>query len=241
MSKTSELVVTNYQLPSLNETFTAALGEEMDGLTISFDRAKIPSGGGLALEIPSDDPDSPDLARELSGVIVDHYPLNSYWRNKYNGQNSIPDCFSMDGRTGRGDPGGDCKKCPLNQFGSDENNAGKACKNAHRLYILRSGEIFPICLTLPPTSIKTFSDYLAKRIVTKGLRSYGVVTKITLKKATNATGITYSQAQFAVEEKLSAEATETMLAFSDNIKLITRKVEETTDFIDAADGTSTEN
>ena len=34
--------------------------EELDGLTPSFERIKIPAGGGLAFEVPGDDPDSPD-------------------------------------------------------------------------------------------------------------------------------------------------------------------------------------
>ena len=35
--------------------------EELDGLgSIPFDVVKIPSGGGVAFEVPGDDPDNPD-------------------------------------------------------------------------------------------------------------------------------------------------------------------------------------
>lgn len=47
------------------------LAEEMDGLTPSFDRIKIPAGGGISYEIPGDNPESPDTVKEFqSGYFV---------------------------------------------------------------------------------------------------------------------------------------------------------------------------
>lgn len=227
MSKeVKDLAIVNggFMVPQMDSNLGMAMAEEMDGLTISFDKVKIPSGGGVAFEVPGDDPESPDMVKELIGVIVDHHPINGYWGQKFDGQNNAPDCSSMDGKVGIGNPGGNCKTCPCNQFGSAPDGKGKLCKNMHRVYILRSGEMLPLLLTLPPTSIKTFSDYIAKRIVMKGLRSYGVVTKVTLKKAQNAGGITYSQAQFSVEAVLDKETTEKMRQFSESIKATTRQL-----------------
>lgn len=222
----NELTTTNgYVIPTVNENVMSGIGEELEGLTLSLDKVKIPAGGGLAFEVPGEDPESPDSVKEIVGVIVDHYPLNSYWTEKYNGQNVAPNCYSTDSKTGIGTPGGECAKCPYNRFGSGEDGQSKACKNAHRIYILRSGELYPIVLTVPPTSLKPLSDYLAKRIITKGLRSYGVVTKLTLKKATNNTGITYSQVQFSLVEKLTPEQTETMKNYGDSIKWVTRNID----------------
>ena len=222
----NELTTTNgYVIPTVNENVMSGIGEELEGLTLSLDKVKIPAGGGLAFEVPGEDPESPDSVKEIEGVIVDHYPLNSYWTEKYNGQNVAPNCYSTDSKTGIGTPGGECAKCPYNRFGSGEDGQSKACKNAHRLYILRSGELYPIVLTVPPTSLKPLSDYLAKRIITKGLRSYGVVTKLTLKKATNNTGITYSQVQFSLVEKLTPEQIETMKNYGESIKWVTRNID----------------
>jgi len=218
---TTALATQDSFLPALNDV-GQALSEELDGLQLTFDRVKIPSGGGVAFEVPGDDPDSPDSVKELIGVIVDHHPVNAYWAVKYDGANNPPDCSSMDGRAGVGDPGGTCKACPFNQFGSDGN--GKACKNMHRVYILRENDTFPLLLTLPPTSLKNLSDYLGKRIVGKGLRSYGVKTKVTLKKVANSTGINYSQAVFAVAEHLGQEGAAQGKAYSDGIKAITRNL-----------------
>lgn len=234
MEETKDLTVVNeFKLPALNNDMSEAYSEEMEGLPTSFDRIKIPTGGGLTFEIPSDDPNNPDVVKEIVGVIVDHHPINAYWPQKFEGQNNAPDCSSLDGKKGIGVPGGNCKNCPLNKFGSAPDGKGKACKNMHRVYILRNGETWPLLLTLPPTSIKPFADYLAKRILPKGLRSYGVITKITLKKDTSNSGIVYSKAQFQLESVLDEATTEQLKMYSQGIKATTRQIDiEDSDIIE---------
>src|SRR5690606_40186209 len=108
-------------------------------------------------------------------------------------------------------PGGQqsCATCPLNQWGSDESGSGgKACKNMVRLYILREGDAFPLMLTLPPTSIKNWANYLAKRVLGKGFRPHQVVTKIGLKREQSRSGIAYSQATFKLVGVLSQDRSE---------------------------------
>lgn len=228
MSKDLVVKENNFMVASMNSDIAQAMSEEMDGLQIDFDRVKIPTGGGLAFEVPGDDPDSPDMEKELVGVIVDHHPVNAYWENKFEGQNNPPDCSSMDGKQGLNPNTGEirnCKTCPLNQFGSAEDGRGKACKNMHRVYLLRSGEMFPLLITLPPTSIKPLSNYIAKRVLAKGKRTTDVITKISLKKAQNSSGITYSQVQFAKVEDLDPAAAEQIRQYSQGIKAITRQVQ----------------
>lgn len=216
------LVTVDFNVPSL-ANMGEAFVEEMAGLDLSFDRVKIPSGGGLAFEVPGDDPESPDLVKELVGIIVDHHPINVYYANPYAGGNTPPDCSGEDGKVGVGTPGGDCATCPLNQWGSDPSGGrGKACQNRRRIYLLREGETLPVLLTLPTTSIKAFGDYLAKRVLTKSKRSYEVITKITLRRATNASGIAYSQAQFAVAGHLDAEKAKQAQEMSESIRAYTR-------------------
>ena len=106
------------------------LQEEMQGLNVTFDRIKVPSGGGLAFEVPGENPDEPDLQKEFSAVILYHHPILSYYKEKYTGGSEAPDCSSMDGINGVDRESGElksCKDCPLNQFGTGE-NGGKACK-----------------------------------------------------------------------------------------------------------------
>jgi hypothetical protein len=231
MTEKALAIVENVNLPVLGNDLAEAIAEEMDGLTIEFDRVRIPSGGGLAFEIPGDDPDNPELAKEIVGVIVDHHPVNAYWAIKYSGENNPPDCSSMDGKEGVDQDGNrnPCNSCPHNEWGSDEDGRGKACKNMRRIYILPKGEMFPLLLTLPPTSLKNFSNYLAKRIIGKGRRSYNVLTKVSLKKAVSSGGITYSQASFSLAGVLSEEDAKKMEEYSRGIKAITRKLEVAAD------------
>jgi len=221
-NNTAIAVIENFNLPALTDEMGQALAEEMDGLTLNFPRVKIPSGGGLAFEVPGDDPDSPEIVKEIIGVIVDHYPVNAYWEKAYTGGNVPPDCSSMDAKNG---DYGSCASCSFNQWGSDpKDGKGKACKNMHRVYILREGEVLPLLLTLPPTTLKNFSDYIGLRVVTKGYRSHAVITKVGLKKAQNAGGIDYSQAVFALAGKLSPQQTESMADYAQGIKATTRQV-----------------
>ena len=50
-------------------------------------------------------------------------------------------------------------------------------------------------------------------------------TKLTLKKATNNTGITYSQVQFALADKLTPEQAELMKTYAESVKSITRNID----------------
>lgn len=235
MSKNELAVVTSekFDLQVLAGDMAAAIAEEMDGLgTIPFDKVKMPSGGSLAFEIPTDDEDNPDMAKELVGVILYHHPVNAYWHNKYDGQNNQPDCTSYDGKNGIWTETGECTNCATckyNQFGSDDNGRGKACKNMHRLYLLREGNPVPILLTLPPSSLKGLRDYLGKKVVLKGLRSYQVITKITLKKEQSGDGITYSRAVFTAIGTLEGEKLEMAKQYAENIKASNQNVEITED------------
>lgn len=62
---------TPFIIPELSDSkFTSAeLADDMDGLQLSFQRAKIPGGGVLQFEMPGDDPENPDYEPTLEGVI----------------------------------------------------------------------------------------------------------------------------------------------------------------------------
>jgi hypothetical protein len=212
-SKNTALAVTDDNqgfLALANTDFAQVVSEETEGLDLSFDKIKIPSAGSTVFEVPGEEDDT-DSVKEFSAVILHHHTLNCYYKTKYTGGNNPPDCGSFDGITGEGDPGGECKSCPMNQFGSappenpgEENGKGKACKNRRRIYVLREGEVFPLLLSLPTGSLKEFTKYI-KKLLSKGRRANMVVTRFTLKKATSSGGVVYSQAQFAVDRPLSSQ------------------------------------
>ena len=217
MSKNELTVNTNQGYMNLaNGGINGDFLEELSGLDNEFERIKIPAGGGVMFESPSGNPDEPDMIKEFSAVILYHHPMYVFYSSKFNGSNNPPDCLSIDGITGVGVPGGKCINCPKNKFGSGENGS-KACKNKHQMYLLREGAIFPVILSLPTSSNKEFSRYI-KRLLSKGKKSDSVVTKFSLKKAVNKTGISYSQVQFSVARELDTKEIELIKNYSEQVK-----------------------
>lgn len=202
--KNNELAVTNgFAALANRDALNEAMMEDCQGLEFSFDRVKLPAGGGTAFDIPSAESDEYEMSKDITGVIVYNHPSFAYYRDKYTGGSNPPDCGSFDGVTGIGNPGGSCATCTYNKFGSGDGQS-KLCKNKRMLYILREGELFPITLSLPTGSLKSFTNYVKSQL-SRGRKLNQVVTKITLKKASNASGIAFSQAVFAFERMLTAD------------------------------------
>ena len=78
-------------------------------------------------------------------------------------------------------------------------------------------------LSLPTGSMREFSRYI-KRLLSKGRKSNSVVTRFTLKKATNSSGIAYSQAQFSIDRPLSSEEQLLITKLSEQVKGYSRHV-----------------
>jgi len=162
------------------------LADDMDGLNFNFQRIKIPSGGALQFELPGDDPENPDYVRTIDGVILHNHSSCAYWpEGVEDDEDAMPLCLSVDGKLGIGEPGGDCVTCALNRFGSGANGKGKACKNMRILYLLRDGEFMPIQLTLPPTSIRPFSDFYNVAFAARRRAACGSIVSIGLKRTNN--------------------------------------------------------
>jgi hypothetical protein len=191
---------------------------DLDGIQISIDKIKIPSGGGIMFEIPNGT-DEPDVAKELVGVIVDHHPQNCYWEVKFDGSNQKPDCSSNDGKVGTS--GMLCSVCPKNKFVDGK----KECKNTHKIYLLQQDALLPIEISIPPASLTNMSNYIGKQVVFKGKKLSEVVTKMNLKKAVSGGGITYSQVQFAIARNLEEDEKASIKAMIPSLKTLTRKDE----------------
>lgn len=206
------------------------LAEDMDGMQMSFQRVKIPGGGALQFEIPSDDPENPDYAKTLEGVILYHHPNNAYWPegSEYDDSTS-PLCSSTDGKLGIGEPGGLCATCALNAYGSAPEGAGKACKNMRILYFLRSGDYMPLQVTLPPTSLKPFREFMNQSFMLRRRVSYGSVVQIGLKRMNNGKD-DYSVATFRRLYDFEGEELAQIRAYANGFKeqvklLLTQRTE----------------
>lgn len=158
--------------------------EELDGFgPVSYQRIKIPSGGGLTFEMPTEEGEEPESVPTIDCVILHHHSANSYWENKYEGGNTPPDCSSRDGKTGVLMETGEvrsCEGCEFNEFGSDGN--AKACKNTRQLFILMEGDPLPMIISVAPSSLTNLKNYIVRHMVGKGRRSYQIITPIGLKR-----------------------------------------------------------
>lgn len=197
---------------------SAELADDMDGLQLSFQRAKIPGGGVLQFELPGEDPENPDYVQTLEGVILFNHSANSYWPagSEYD-DNTPPQCQSVDGKVGYGDPGGICEACDYNKFGSDPNGGGKACKNMRVLYLLRSGEMMPIQLSLPPTSIRPYTTFVNSAFLLRGRRVCSGLVQIGLRKGAS-NGFTYSVATFKKLRDFEGEELAQVCAYADSFR-----------------------
>lgn len=68
-----------------------------------------------------------------------------------------------------------------------------------------------------------FSKYVM-RLLSKGRKTNGVVTKFTLKKAQNSGGINYSQAVFAVDRELTSDELANVVPMSEQVKAMANRV-----------------
>ena len=195
------------------------LAEDLEGLELSFPRVKIP-GGVPQFKMPGEDPDHPSFVSEIEGIILYNHSANACWPegSEYD-DNTPPQCQSMDGIQGYGNPGLLCEACGNNQFGSS--GKGKLCKNMRMLYILRSGDAIPLELSLPPTSIKPFKNFVNMSFALRRRPVYGSIVKITLKPV-SSNGFDYSVACFTRARDLTGDELAGVKAYAENFRVMVK-------------------
>lgn len=179
------------ELPKVSALVRENLGD--GGMTpLDLTRIRVPAGGGLAWEYPTADGIEPRASFE--GVILSRQNARAYWATPLDqgAGNAPPDCRSNDAEYGVGDPGGDCKRCPMAQWGSKEGSNAQACKALTLLYVLVPGEGLPVVVVAPPTSLRPVKDYML-RLTSAGTPYWGCVTRFSLVKTKNTGGIAYSR------------------------------------------------
>jgi len=174
-----------------------------------LDKIKVPAGGGSAWEVPT--LRGPEPVKVLEGIVLHFKDVRAYWASKGTGNNP-PDCSSGDGLVGMGNPGGDCHKCPLAQYGTATDEAGnpgkgQACKQMRLLLFLRQDDMIPMIISLPPTSIQNAKKYFL-RLVANGYPYYGVTTQLRLEQAKSGGGKAYSVATLNMGRDLKPEELE---------------------------------
>ena len=174
-----------------------------------FDIVKPPSGGGIAFTVPGLSGD--EMEKELTGIILDYTTPRAYWDTPDPVEGTPPVCYSKDSLIST--EGKPCTHCQFNDFGSkDGETNAKACKESVELFLLRPDNIMPIIVRVPVSSKRIFQRYMT-RLISRMISISGVVTKITLEKATSKTGQPYAQYHFEAVETLTPEVAANAKAF----------------------------
>jgi hypothetical protein len=171
------------------------------GSITEFDlpRIKVASGTALWL-IPGLEGDTTQQA--IEGVVVAARDTRVYYKSKDAG-NVPPDCSSIDGKQGKGDPGGSCAECAFAEWDSGDNGA-QACKQVKQLFMLRGTSMLPEVVSLPPTSLKAVRQFFLK-LATQGIQYHHCILRVELEKAQNPQGKVYGKAVMKFVRKLSSE------------------------------------
>jgi hypothetical protein len=189
----------------LREIIRENIGEQLSRLDLPT--VRMPTAGGTTWTIPDVEGDVTE--KTLRGVVIYQTTARGYWAETFDsrGGGTPPSCYSNDGKRGVGTPGGDCAKCPLNQWGSDRRGGhGKARREMRLIFMLRENTVLPLVVVMPPTSIKVANQYFLK-LRARRLPSWRVITEITVVQAISRTGIKYAKAAFRASGRLSPAQT----------------------------------
>ncbi len=210
-SNTEIVAETIFQLipkyEGMDEALKAEIEEELDDLDeeggIECRRIKLPTGKSKAFEVEGDNPDDPDMEKELRGVVLFTHRMNARWEGEYGGENRLPVCSSWDAKQGMELESGethDCGLCPYNAF--QEN--GKECKNTRRIYLMLDKRPHLYLLTVPPTSLRSVGKQL-KRILSDGTPLTRTVVTFKLESAVSKGGKDYARITVEKAGELTAE------------------------------------
>lgn len=230
MAKDTEIMaVTAQDFVLLHTDLSSVLSVLSDNLadgTLSvrdLDRITVPAGGSTTWSIAT--LNGTEDTKALDGVIVYWRDGRAFWRKGFEetGSGTPPDCISYDGVVGEGDPGGACVRCPMSQFGSAERVFGRrgssaqACRATRLLFVLRPSDMLPVIVRVPPSSLKEVRGYFIQ-LTRAGLPYYAVVTRLTLERDKNASGIVYSKIKPIVLHRLSPDQARIFAAYGEQLR-----------------------
>jgi hypothetical protein len=169
----------DFSMDALVEVLTENVGD--GGLSLNnLIRVPMPAGGSTAWEIP--DPlavdGKPVMTQEIVCTLAYWKAARVFWIPTEDGSltGEPPDCSSPDGKTPIRDgmygpdgsnahlnPGGKCATCPMSKFGSTlkpGGGKGQACAERRLLFVSQPGELLPIMISAPPTSLDPLQSFM---------------------------------------------------------------------------------
>ena len=200
----------------------------------------MPTGNSKAFEVEGDNPDDPDMMKELRGVILFTHKMNAHWEGDYGGENRMPVCSSWDAKQGIAFDTGEvtnCDTCSYNEFKG--NGQGKECKNTRRIYLMLDGKPYLYLLTVPPTSLNAVSKQL-KRLITGGTPLTRMVVAFRLESAKSKGGKDYAKITVEKAGDLSKEQGDMARQMREEIKKQYKTVAVDNDDYNVGDGSGTQ-
>ena len=196
----------NFAIMAMNpESIGEALRENLgnEGLTSSdLEKITLPSGGSTSWVVEDFFTGEEKQMDELKGIILHQHTSKAFWSKAFSGEGTLPDCSSSNGSTGVGNPGGPCKQCPKNRFGSK--GRGKMCRETRDLFFLREEGMLPAVIAVPPSSLADLRKFNL-RLAASGVRLCDVVVGLRLKSEKNQDNLRYSKIRLQVLSQLTPE------------------------------------
>ena len=206
-----------YESEALQDVLTA-LTDNLAGQPLTdrdLQRITVPSQGMEIWQLPTSG-DGPGYHDSVEGIIIHTTTPRAYWPKKMDEVGRTPpECSSPDGITGQ--PFGDCLSCAFNQWGSDPDGNGKACREQRLLFMLRPVSFLPVVIQVPPTSIDAIKKYAVNIATTKGKPLWKVVTSLKLIKV-DADPFPYSRIIPTAIDDVPNEYVDRLAQFRDGIR-----------------------
>lgn len=188
------------------EAIMEAIRENLGGDTLSpsdLQVIKVPAGGGTSWEVET--LDGVQSVKRLQGVVIGIRDVRAYWPTSIEqGVTGPPECYSLDGRTGIGSPGGTCAMCPFAQFGSSGKGNSQACRASKQMFTLMGDGLIPSIIRIPAGSLKAVRQFLLQ-MANQERAYYQVLMNFDLEPDKNAQGIKYSKIKLSIERRLTDE------------------------------------
>ena len=222
---------TGFPIVDVADAHDAMLGafDQLGISSFNLSKLSIPAGGMTAFEV--DDPIKGQSVEQTVRAVIACVKAGqkAWWSTSVEdgGAGSPPDCKSEDGVTGFGnntlEPTTEaasfkCATCPWNQWESNRGGGmGKDCQDHSLMFFFMENRRLPTVLKVPATSLKALQRY-AMALIDHGKRLEGVITEISLKKATSRGGIVYSELDLRMIEELPVAEGDHMKAVATSLK-----------------------
>ncbi len=197
------------QQRALEDLRNEGMGQETQGLPITYPRVKMLHGGAALFQFENTE----ETMKEFRALLIHVEPSRVYWKEAMGTGDGkkMPDCFSRDLMAPESQikepQSTKCTGCPHNEWGSEvkddgTSGRGKACKEIRRLFFIPEGHFTPHWMSVPPSSLRELSKFMTT-VRDKGFKKpQEVFAHFKVNGRENPEGVAYSELALGVGEKL---------------------------------------